>query len=90
MARITRLSVIRSDRKREIAKGLRHDMFNSVRSACHELKDNLGGYALVTWSDKGETISHFKTFAGVAGRTVPRHVGDALQQHVASALVNQK
>jgi hypothetical protein len=89
MPRPVKLSVVRSERNAEAAKGLRGEMFRGIREAISEMGDDISGYAFVAWDKHGANASTMKSGGPIQSRLTPTFVGDALTQHVTCDLVRR-
>ena len=87
--KIVRLSIVRNDRKASEAKHIRHDMHAAVRSVCADFGDETSGYALVTWTRKGEVQSLVNQGYGPFGwGCLPEIYRDAINRHISIAVAN--
>lgn len=78
------LEELAAKQRKDTAKGVRHNLFNSCRNALEEAGDDLAGYALVTWTRSGDMHSSYDARNGpIWDALVPTLASDALNRHVA-------
>jgi len=78
------LEELAAKQRKEVADGVRRNLFKSCRKALEEAGDGLAGYALVTWTRDGDMHSAYDARHGpIRDALVPTLAGDALNRHVA-------
>jgi hypothetical protein len=90
MKRVTRLSVVRNEKRAATAKAARANAFARVRECTAELGDDFIGYAMVFWGRDGQMLSVLRKGGPVMPRMLPAVVHDALQQHVTSDMTEEE
>ena len=86
--KIVRLSVIRNERKASEAKNIRTSLFRSAKNASEYHRDDLSGFALITWNRTGEMRTALNPGYGpLAWARMPSECHEALNRHVAADLM---
>lgn len=68
---------------------MRRDMHAAVRSVCADFGDGISGYALVTWTRKGEVTSLVNQGYGPFGwGRLPEIYRDAINRHISIVVAN--
>lgn len=91
MKKVVRLEVIKNERKRQIARDVRSDLFKSARGMCCDAGDTLAGFAILVWDEKGNTATQYRSsYDGPIGRRLlPEHCKNALNQHIAADMAGE-
>ena len=85
------LSVAVSDRRRAAGRDMRQSLFQRCRAAVDQLRDDISGFAIVVWDNKGDLRSAYDATRGPIGPAlVPTLVSDALNRHVAVKLAEER
>ncbi len=79
--RPVKLSVVRSERKRDAAKAIRKRLFMRVREVTADHGDDMVGYALVTWDTRGRLYSVVNPGGAFPKRFVSGMASAVLLQH---------
>lgn len=87
MKKLVRLSVIKNERAKSAAKGLREGMYRHIGNATRDLGDKIAGYAFVAWGSDGTNYSVLRGGSPILSRLVPEFARDALSQHATTLLV---
>lgn len=90
MSKPVKLSVVRSERKREEARAVRKSAHQRFRDISDDYGDELTGYVLVAWDSKGWLTSTVYPGGPFPSRTIPAVVSEALSQHVTSNLAESE
>jgi hypothetical protein len=86
---VVRLIQFRNERKAAEAKHMRGDMHSAVRQVCRDLGEELSGYALVSWTRRGETHTNINEGYGPFGwGSLPGQCHDAVNRHIAIVIAN--
>jgi hypothetical protein len=83
------MSVIQVNPKQDRTRRIRRALGKSVHGALKCFEDDVGGYALVVWNQRGEPYSSFWQGGCIGRGLVPAYVHDALQRHVTVQMVQE-
>jgi len=91
MKKTVKLVEVANDAKRREAKDVREILFARCRAAIDEMGDDIAGFALVVWDQRGGMRSAYEAERGpISFALVPTLVSDALNRHVAVKLAEQE
>jgi hypothetical protein len=85
------LKIVSDDRRHSDGRSMRQDLFSRCRAAADQMGDDIAGFAIVVWDQRGEMRTSYNTTRGPIGPAlVPTLVSDALNRHVAVKLAEER
>lgn len=91
MNKPVKLAAVINDTKKEEAKRLRENLFLRCRQAIDQMGDDIAGFALVVWDERGDLRTAYNAENGpISFALVPTLVSDALNRHVAVKITEDR
>jgi hypothetical protein len=91
MKKLVRLADVSDGAKKREAKEVRELLFARCRAAIDQMGDDIAGFALVVWDQRGDMRTAYDAERGpISFALVPTLVSDALNRHVAVKIAEQQ
>lgn len=91
MKKPVKLATVANDAKKREAKDVREMLFARCRAAIDQMGDDIAGFALVVWDQRGDMRTAYDAERGpISFALVPTLVSDALNRHVAVKIAEQE
>ncbi len=89
--RNTSRALVRDGRREKGAREMRQALFQRCRAAAEQVGDQIAGFAIVVWDERGDMRSAYDATRGPIGPAlVPTLVSDALNRHVAVKMAEER
>jgi hypothetical protein len=78
-------------RRRDEGRDMRQALFQRCRAVIDQMGDDIAGFAIAAWDNRGDMRTAYDATRGVIGPAlVPTLVSDALNRHVAVKLAESR